>query len=147
MSINTPRPSYDGRFVMVAAMDFGTFPIWHPEADLWLYDIKTGDFRNIEEINSDCPDSFHNWSSSSRWVVFTTRRDNSLYTLLYIAHMDENGHFGRPFLLPQRNPREYYDQLMYSFNTPDFTSAPVELDTRAARKMLLSTERSRVHVR
>lgn len=147
MSINTPRPSYDGRFVMVATMDFGTFPIWHPEADLWLYDIKTGDFRPIEEINSDGPDSFHNWSSSSRWVVFTTRRDNSLYTLLYIAHMDENGHFGRPFLLPQRNPSKYYDQLMYSFNTPDFTSASVDLNPRAARKMLLSTDRTRVHVR
>jgi len=32
--------------------------------------------------------------------------------------------------LPQRNPKEYYRELLYSYNTPDFTLRPVSLDAR-----------------
>jgi uncharacterized protein YneF (UPF0154 family) len=43
--------------------------------------------------------------------------------------------------LPQRNPKEYYRQLLYSFNTPDFTSHPVKTNARQMGRKLLSDKR------
>lgn len=147
ISFCTPRPSFDGRYVMLAGMDFGTFPLWHKEADLWLYDVSDGSLRNISEINSPDAESFHNWSSNSRWAVFSSRREDGLYTRLYLTHIGEDGTFSKPFILPQKNPREYYDRLMFSYNIPDFTSAPVDIDIRNVRRMLLSGERVAVSIR
>ena len=77
-------------------------------------------------------DSWHNWSRDSHWFVFTSRRGDGLYTRLYLACIDDKGNVSKPFLLPQCNPKKYYDELLDSYNTPDFTSKPVELDARAA---------------
>lgn len=121
-SISWPRPSYDGRYIMYAQADYGYFSIWHPEADLWLLDLETGESRAMDEVNSTRAESLHNWSTNSRWFLFTSRRDDGLYSRLYLAHIDEQGHCTKPFMLPQQNPRHYYQQLLYSYNTPDFTT-------------------------
>ena len=73
-SISFPRPSYDGEYIMFTLSDYGNFSIWHKEADLWLLDLKDGGMRPIKEVNSDDTESFHNWSSNSRWFVFSSRR-------------------------------------------------------------------------
>ena len=125
-SISWPRPSYDGHYIMYAQADYGYFSIWHPEADLWLLDLETGDTRPIDEVNSSRAESLHNWSTNSRWFLFTSRRDDGLYSRLYLAHIDEQGHCTKPFMLPQQNPRHYYQQLLYSYNTPDFTTRCLE---------------------
>ena len=49
--------------------------------------------------------------------------------------------------LPQRNPKKYYDELLDSYNTPDFTSKPVELDARAAGNEIMSDKRIPTKVR
>lgn len=129
-SVSWPRPSYDGRFLMYTQADYGYFTVWHPEADLWLLDLRTGQTRPVSEVNSPRAESLHNWSTNSRWFLFTSRRDDGLYTKLYFSSMDEQGRATKPFLLPQRNPRQYYARLLYSYNTPDFASRPLELDAR-----------------
>ncbi|MBR5100902.1 MAG: PD40 domain-containing protein [Bacteroidales bacterium] len=140
-SLCFPRPSYDGRYLMYTLCDYGTFPIWHHEADLWLLDLETGERRPIDEVNSADTDSFHNWSSNSRWFVFSSRRDDGLFTCLYIAHFDENGHAGKPFLLPQRDPKNYYEDLFRSYNVPEFVTGPVPLDRIRAQKAINSPDR------
>lgn len=124
-SVTWPRPSYDGRYIMYTLTDFGYFSIWHPEADLWLLDLQTGETRRMDEVNSEAAESFHNWNANSHWFLFTSRRGDGLYTHIYLASL-ENGKATKPFLLPQRNPKEYYRQLLYSYNTPDFTSRPIQ---------------------
>lgn len=146
-SISFPRPSYDGEYIMFTLSDYGNFSIWHKEADLWLLDLKDGGMRPIKEVNSDDTESFHNWSSNSRWFVFSSRRGDGLYTRLYLASMDENGVVGKPFLLPQENPWEYYDRLVYSYNVPDFTSEPVKLERRKVERGIVSRKRIPVKVR
>ena len=59
-SVTWPRPSYDGRYIMYTQTDFGYFSVWHPEADLWLLDLETGETRSIDEVNSKRAESFHN---------------------------------------------------------------------------------------
>ena len=63
------------------------------------------------------------------------------------ASMDENGVVGKPFLLPQENPWEYYDRLVYSYNVPDFTSEPVKLERRKVERGIVSRKRVPVKVR
>ena len=125
-SISWPRPSYDGRYIMYAQADYGYFSIWHPEADLWLLDLETGESRAMDEVNSTRAESLHNWSTNSRWFLFTSRRDDGLYSRLYLAHIDDQGRCTKPFMLPQQNPWHYYQQLLYSYNTPDFTTRRLE---------------------
>ena len=145
-SVSFPRPSYDGKYIMFTLSDYGNFSIWHKEANLWLLDLTSGDLRELSEVNSDDTESFHNWSSNSRWFVFSSRRGDGLYTRLYLASMDENGKISKPFLLPQEDPETYYDRSVYSYNVPDFVNAPILLDTKVFEKRITSKERIQVQV-
>lgn len=140
-SVSWPRPSYDGKYVMVSLADYGYFTIWHRESDLWLLDVATGRMFPLEGANSPDADSYHNWSAGSHWFVFTSRRENGLYSLLYLSCVDAEGRATKPFLLPQKNPKRYYQNSVYSYNTPDFTSRPVELDSRATARAIESEDR------
>ena len=140
-SASFPRPSYDGRFLMFTLCDYGTFPIWHHESDLWLLDLQTGAIRPVDEVNSADTDSYHSWSSNSRWFVFSSRRDDGLFTRLYIAHIDAEGVAAKPFMLPQRDPQAYYTDLFRSYNVPEFVTGPVPFDRIRAQKAINSPER------
>ncbi len=146
-SATHPRPSYDGKYIMFTMSDYGCFPIWHKEADNWLLDLRTGEAKPMTIANSANTDSWHNWSLDSHWFVFTSRRDDGLYTRLYLACVDNKGNVTKPFLLPQRNPKEYYDKLLDSYNTPDFTSKPVDFDARAAGNEIMGDKRVATKVR
>lgn len=137
-SVTWPRPSYNGRYLMYTQLDYGYFSVWHPEADLWLLDLKTGETRALTEVNSERSESLHNFTRNSRWFLFTSRRDDGLYTRIYFSSMDEKGRATKPFLLPQRHPKTYYRRLMYSYNTPDFTSRLVEIDAREMERRIVN---------
>ena len=79
-------------------------------------------------LNSDDVESYHSWSSNSRWLVFSSRRDDGLYTKPYFSYIDKDGVAHKPFLLPQRNPRRYYQLQMNAYNIPEFVSGKVELN-------------------
>ncbi|MGN0029934.1 MAG: TolB family protein [Marinilabiliaceae bacterium] len=138
-----PRPSYDGRFLLFTVSDYGCFPIWHRESDNRLLDLRTGEVHALAEANSDDADSWHNWSIGSHWFVFTSRRDDGLYTRLYLAEVDTDGNCSKPFMLPQRSPKKFYSELLDSYNTPDFTSCPVDFDARSAARAISSDVRSK----
>jgi len=146
-SVTWPRPSYDGRYLMYTQADYGYFSVWHPEADLWLLDLATGETREMTEVNSPRAESLHNWSSNSHWFLFTSRSEDGLYTRLYFSSIDQQGKATKPFMLPQRNPRQYYRRLMYSYNTPDFTSRPVEADARRMAESIEDKQRTTTTIR
>lgn len=50
----------------------------------------------LKEVNSSDAESYHSWSSNSRWFVFSSRRDDGLYTRLYIAHASPDEQIGKP---------------------------------------------------
>lgn len=140
-SMTWPRPSYDGKYILFTLMDYGYFSIWHEESDQWLLDLQTGETRELKEINSTKADSYHNWNVNSHWIVFTSRRDDGYYSRLYLASVDDQGHFSKPFLLPQRHPKDYYEESVYSFNTPDFTKTKVDFDAYKAGREISSDKR------
>ena len=82
--------------------------------------------RVIDELNSPDVESWHCWSSNGSWVIFSSRRTDGNFTRPFIAHHDGNGHFSRPFELPQDNP-QYHRQFLRSYNVPEFLSGPVTI--------------------
>jgi len=125
-SATLPRISPDGRYLMFAMAEYGVFHIWHHDADLWLMDLKTGETRPMNEINSADTESYHSWSSNGRWVIFSSRRDDGGFTRPFIAHIDAQGHGTKPFELPQADP-DYHRQFLKSYNIPEFMRGPVKM--------------------
>jgi len=125
-SVSFPRPSYDGKYIMFTRSSYGYFTIWHKDADLWLLDLQTMEARPADEINSDDTESYHSWSSNSKWVVFSSRRVDGLHTRLFISHVENNGKLSKPFMLPQKDP-DYYDRLMQSYNIPEFIKEDIDI--------------------
>lgn len=127
-SVSFPRVSPDGRYMLYALADYGNFSIWHRDADLKMIDLTTGNEVDMSAANSDAAESYHSWSSNSRWILFNSRRVNGLYTHAYIAYVDEQGKVHKPFLLPQHDP-DFYDRFMKSYNIPEFITGEVELNS------------------
>ena len=141
------RPSYDGRWLMYCASSRGNFPVSQNDADLWLMDLKTGESRELKELNTPQSESYHNWSENSRWFVFSSKREDGMYTKLYLATIDEQGRVSKPFLLPQRHPRKFYRDMMDAYNCPDFTKSKVELDAHEAYRQVFDNKREHVKIR
>lgn len=117
-SVCHPRLSPDGKYLLYTLADYGTFPIWHREADLQVMNTKTGKMDNLAVVNSNRSDTYHSWSSNSRWFVFVSKRDDGLYGKPYFCYIDCNGHAHKPFVLPQEHP-DFYDNNLKSFNIPE----------------------------
>lgn len=129
MSASFPRVSPDGRYLLYTLSGYGNFSIWHKDADLYLTDLSTGASRPLTEVNSNDVESYHSWSSNSRWFVFSSRRIDGLYTRPYIAYIGEDGTVGKPFLLPQKEV-DFYHAFMKSYNIPEFVKGKVKVRGR-----------------
>jgi len=127
-SASFPRISPDGRFLIITVADYGTFPIWHREADLYLLDLHDGEYERME-INSNETDSYHSWSSNGKWLVFSSRRLDGRSTRPYFAHIGPAGDQGKEFVLPQEDP-SLYDRMLESFNIPEFVTGRIEVNSR-----------------
>ena len=121
-----PRISPDGRWMVFTMSGFGYFHIWHHDADLWLMDLQTGEAEPLVAVNSNDTESYHTWSSSGRWLVFGSRRDDGTFTRPFFAHVDKDGKWSKPFELPQQDP-DYNRQLLRSYNIPEFMRGPVTI--------------------
>ncbi len=119
MSALLPRVSPDGKYLLYCLAPFGTFHIWHKDSDLHMMDLATGETRRLTHANSADTDSYHSWASNSRWIVFSSRRDDGSYTRPYIAYISADGADSKAFVVPQESP-EYYRELMKSYNVPEF---------------------------
>lgn len=126
-SVSFPRVSPDGRWLMITRSDYGNFSIWHPESSLCLIDLTDNSLREMDEVNApDAVDSYHAWSSNSKWFVFSSKRIDGLWARPFIASFDPStGRAEKPALLPQEDP-EYYGECMMTFNVPELVKGPVE---------------------
>ena len=135
LSAMEARISPDGRYLLFSLGEYGTFHIWHRGSDLWVKDLETGEAWPLEEANSDDADSFHNWSSNGRWITFTTRRDDGLFTRMYFCYFDKEGKAHKAFMLPPRDLPGKKDRV-YSYNVPEFTVEPVRQSVRELSRMI-----------
>jgi len=143
-SVSFPRVSPDGRFLMVTLAGHATFPIWHQEADLWMLDLQDGNkLTCLDALNSCNVESYHSWSSNSRWVVFSSRRLDGLYTRPYIAYIGADGTIGKPFILPQARG-DFYQECMNSFNIPEMVKGKVDVNRYQLVQKALDEQKEQV---
>lgn len=131
-----PRISPDGKYIVICASSFGTFPIWHKDNDLYLLNLSTGVLDSMTNVNSRESDSYHSWSSNGRWIVYSSRRMDGLYTRPYIVYFDTTATFHKPFLLPQKEPSNHYNELLKSYNIPEFIAGKITVSPQAFERII-----------
>ena len=135
LSILMPRISPDGRFLLFCMCRYGCFPVYQPNSDLYMMDLAAAKYAKLP-INSEFSESWHCWSSNSRWIAFSSRRRGGTFTRCYISFVDKTGKAHKPFILPQSDP-EFYDSLLQTVSVPELITGPVPIHgkslARAAR--------------
>lgn len=127
-SASFPAISPDGKFLVFVLLEYGTFSIWHKEADLYLLELESGKFSRMN-INSDESESYHAWSSNGKWLVFSSKRGDGLTARPYFAYINSPDSTGKPFVLPQKDP-SLYGRLDKTFNRPEFITGKIKAGPR-----------------
>jgi hypothetical protein len=134
-SISFPKISPNGRFLMFTMSDYGYFTIHHPMADLYLLNLDTRVYNKME-VNSPQTDSYHCFSSTGSWFVFSSKRMDGLFTRPFFSHLDENGKASKPFVLPQKDP-EFYSTFIKNYNVPELITGEVKVSSLAIRDKVI----------
>jgi len=129
LSITQPRISPDGRFLLFCMSEYSCFVIHQPNSDLYLMDMTTGEYKRLD-CNSDLHESWHSWSSNSRWIVFNSKRPDGLFAKPHLSYINKNGKAYKALILPQKDP-SYYDSLVRTFNVPELIKEPIRIKRRA----------------
>ena len=131
LTILLPRISPDGRWLLFCMADYGSFPVYHEKSDLYMLDLdaieknKKAEPRRLQ-VNSDKSESWHSWSSDSRWIAFSSKRQSGVFTRSYLSYVDREGKAYKPFLLPQKDPT-YYDSCLWTYSVPELVTEPVRV--------------------
>ncbi len=136
-SVSFPRISPDGHYLAFTLHDYGTFSIWHKEADLYMMDLENGETAELG-VNSNETESYHSWSTNGRWLVFSSKRGDGLTARPYIAYIGEDGRAGKPFLLPRKDPDDYAT-IAETFNKPEFVTGRISQGPRDFAKAAKTT--------
>ncbi len=134
MSVSFPEVSPDGRFVLICMADYGYFTIGNPTSDLYMFDVKTRKINTLN-INSPQSESFHSWSSTGRWIVFASKRNDGIITLPYFSYVDTGGVAYKPFVLPVKDP-EMLNSGQFNYNRPEFVKSRVDISESALLKKI-----------
>jgi hypothetical protein len=143
LSVAQPRVSPDGRWISFCLCEYGCWPTYHPESDLYMIDLKAGakpgQFvpRKLE-LNSDQCESWHSWSSNSRWIVFSSKREAPLLNRPHLAFVDADGKCAKPFILPQQDPA-FYDSYLKTYTIPLLASEPVRVPQFKLLEAIMTT--------
>jgi Tol biopolymer transport system component len=138
MSLTQAKCSPDGRFLVLSATDYGCFPVYHEEADLYLLEIATGRAERMA-CNSNRTESWHSWSGNGRWLAFSSKRLDGLFARPFFTYVDDDGAAHAPFELPQKDPL-YHDSLLKNYNVPELVRSPVPLVREKLARVIRAPE-------
>ena len=139
-SVSFPRISPDGKYLAFTLQEYGGFGVWHKDAELYMIRLSDGKTYPLSEANSAEGESYHSWSHNNRWLVFSSRRLDGLYTRPFFTYIDDKGTAHKPFLLPQKNPVKYYKDLLWTYNLPEFIQEKAQVDTHAVMETMRNTK-------
>jgi Flp pilus assembly protein TadD len=114
MSNFFPKYSPDGKWIVFCKAK--SYMLLQPDSDLYIIPAGGGVARRLR-YNTARMNSWHSWSSNSRWLVFSSKV-NTPYTQLFLTHIDENGNDSPPVLL------ERFTSPDRAANIPEFVRLP-----------------------
>jgi Flp pilus assembly protein TadD len=109
-----PKYSPDGKWVVFCKAN--SYMLLQPDSELYIVPTAGGEARRLK-YNTKLMNSWHSWSSNSRWLVFSSKV-NTPYTQLFLTHIDENGNDSPPVLLEQ------FTSPDRAANIPEFVKLP-----------------------
>ena len=143
LSILMPRISPDGRYLLFNMCDYSCFSLFQTNSDLYMMDLDTGEYEKLDKASSDKAEGWHSWSTNGRWIVFSSKRDGTIFTRLCISYVDKAGKAYKSFMLPQKTPR-YYDSLLDTFNTPEFSTGPIKISERQLSRVIRNKKETKL---
>jgi len=123
-SVSFPSVSPDGKSLVFTLHDYGTFSIWHKEADLHLLNLENMEIEEMS-LNSRETESWHSWSSNGKWIVFSSKRIDGLTARPFFAYFRSPDSIGKPFVLPQKDPT-LYRRMEKTFNRPELVNGKIK---------------------
>jgi Flp pilus assembly protein TadD len=120
MSNYFARFSPDGRWIVFCQAS--NFMLLQPDSKLFILPAAGGQARPLRS-NTARMNSWHSWSSSSRWLIFSSKV-NSPYTQLFVTHIDEEGNDAPAVLLEQFTGPDR------AANIPELVAAPPDAIAR-----------------
>jgi hypothetical protein len=130
-SISFPKISPDGRFLVFTTSDYGYFTIHHADADLYMLDLQTLQYKKLN-VNSNQTESYHSWSSNGRWLAFSSKRIDGLYARPFFCYVDNEGNTSKPFVMPQKDPT-FYKHFLKNYNIPELIKGKVDVSPNQIR--------------
>lgn len=112
MSNYFPKYSPDGKWIVFTKSD--NYMLLRPDSELYIVPTAGGEARRLT-YNTPRMNSWHSWSSNSRWLVFSSKA-NGPYTQLWLTHIDEQGKDTPPVLL------ERFTDPDRAANIPEFVA-------------------------
>lgn len=135
-SIHFPRFSPDGQWLTYCESNYGTFPIWHMETRIVLAPAqKPTTIIDRTKVHS----TYHTWSHNSKWLAFASKEYDTQYSRVYLVHVNSDGSFSKPLVLPQADP-SHDDMFLKSYNIPDLSMHPMPFDHNRVKKLLEQTD-------
>ena len=110
MSNNFPKVSPDGKWIVFVRNKNGL--LMRPDSNLYIVPFEGGKERRLN-CNLAVMNSWHSFSPNGRWLVFSSKTP-SLYTQMYLTHIDENGNDSPAVLI------EHATESNRAVNIPEF---------------------------
>jgi len=95
MSNNFPKVSPDGKWIVFVQCKNGL--LMRPDSKLYIVPFEGGEARPLQS-NLPVMNSWHTFSPNGHWLAFSSKSP-SLYTHLYLTHIDEQGNASPPVVV------------------------------------------------
>ena len=113
MSNYFAKYSPDGRWIVFCKAK--SYMLLQPDSQLYIIPAEGGTARKLR-ANTNQMNSWHSWSTNGKWLVFSSKA-NTIYTQLFLTHIDEQGDSSPPVLL------ENFTAENRAANIPEFVNA------------------------
>jgi len=115
------RYTPDGKWISFCRADATKGVFARKDSDIHLLSRADHDVTALSLNKAGTMDSWHDWSSDSRWLIFSSKRDKNQVTALYLSYVDENG--------KDHPPIKVADDPHRKINTPQFAPATLAFET------------------